>query len=172
MVRKVETGFFFKLKKKNVPPSITQLSNKLKGYLRYKIIFCNKAVLDVQLIKFFIWRKSNISFSSYLDFYAFVKSTDFKIYKSYTYAYFFWILSTIKMNLVKYYCTVWQIFLSYIWLNAGDWKLVPGPFMILLKWQYARSSNFQYLISTIFKCPLFTFSEKWNNGILTKLVME
>ena len=172
MVRKVDTGFFFKLKKKNISPSITQLSNKLKGYLRYKIIFCNKAVLDLQLIKFFIWRKSSISFSSYLDFCAFVKSTDFKIYKSYTYAYFFWILSNIKMNLVKYYCTVWKISLSYIWLNAGDWKLVPGPFMILLKWQYARSSNFQYLIFTIFKCPLFTFSEKWNNGILTKLVTE
>ena len=28
---------------------------------------------------FLIWRKNNISFTRYLDFYAFVKSTDFKI---------------------------------------------------------------------------------------------
>ena len=27
---------------------------------------------------------------------------------------------------------VWQTFLACFWLSAGDWKLVPGPFMILL----------------------------------------
>ena len=28
---------------------------------------------------------------------------------------------------------VGQIFLEHFGLNGGDWKLVPGPFMILLK---------------------------------------
>ena len=28
------------------------------------------------------------------------------------------------------------------WLNARDWKLVPGPFMILLKWQYHEICKF------------------------------
>ena len=27
---------------------------------------------------------------------------------------------------------------NMFWLNVGDWKLVPGPFMILLKWQYSK----------------------------------
>ena len=48
-----------------------------KGYLRYKF-FCHEVVLDVLQLNFFIWRK-NVSFSKYLDFRVFVKSTDFKI---------------------------------------------------------------------------------------------
>ena len=27
---------------------------------------------------------------------------------------------------------------NMFWLNAGDWKLVPGPFIILLKWNYSK----------------------------------
>ena len=27
---------------------------------------------------------------------------------------------------------------NMFWLNAGDWELVPGPFMILLKLQYNK----------------------------------
>ena len=49
------------------------------GYLRYKTIFCHKVDLDVQLMKFFIWRKNKVSLSRYLHFCIFVKSTDFKI---------------------------------------------------------------------------------------------
>ena len=29
-----------------------------------------------------------------------------------------------------------------LWLNAGDWKLVPDPFMILMKWQYNEINQF------------------------------
>ena len=52
-------------------------------------------------------KKNNISFSRYLDFCAFVKSTNFKIYDVITaivnsglstYAYFFWILSTLALD--------------------------------------------------------------------------
>ena len=54
---------------------------------------------------FLIWRKDNILFSRYLDFCAFLKSTDFKICDIIivitssgisTSASFFWILSTLK----------------------------------------------------------------------------
>ena len=77
-----------------------------KDYLRNKSIFCHKVVLDVQLINFFIWRK-NVLFSRYLNFCVFMKFTNFKIFDvitallhnvSYTFAYFFGILSTIKMK--------------------------------------------------------------------------
>ena len=33
---------------------------------------------------------------------------------------------------------VWQTFLACIWFTTGDWKLIPGPFMILLKGQYSK----------------------------------
>ena len=67
--------------------------------------------------------------------------SDFKIFSKmfsiatwgYTYAYFFGILSPVKMKLGQ--ILVCQIFITCFWLNAADWKLVPGPFMILLKWQ-------------------------------------
>ena len=52
-------------------------------------------------MNFFIWRKNNVLFSSYQDFCVFVKPADFKlcdVITSYTYAYFFWILSSIKMK--------------------------------------------------------------------------
>ena len=63
---------------------------------------------------FLIWRK-NISFSKYLDFCTFMKSTDFKICDVIisiassgisTYAYFFWILSTLKKKFsqILVYC--------------------------------------------------------------------
>ena len=51
---------------------------KVKGYLHYKSIFCQKVPLDVSLMNFFIWRK-NVSFSRYLVFCVFIKSTNFKI---------------------------------------------------------------------------------------------
>ena len=50
----------------------------LKGYLRYKTIFCIKVALDVQLMNFFILRKNNASISRYYNFCIFVKSTDLK----------------------------------------------------------------------------------------------
>ena len=68
----------------------------LEGCLRYETMFCDKVVLNVQLMNFFIWRK-NVSFSRYLDLF-FVKSIDFKARTSsstflhngsYIYAYFF-----------------------------------------------------------------------------------
>ena len=35
-------------------------------------------------------------------------------------------------------CAAWQTFLKCFWLNAGDWKLVPGPSMTLRKLQYSE----------------------------------
>ena len=31
-----------------------------------------------------------------------------------------------------------QTFLICFWFNVEDWKLVPGPFMILIKQQYSE----------------------------------
>ena len=54
--------------------------------------------------------------------------------------------------------------------DAGDQKLVPGPFMILLKWQYCEIWAFLIVGIYLFNCPLFTFSEKkmkyWNLDII------
>ena len=38
----------------------------------------------------------------------------------------------------EFWCAVWQTSLKCFWLNAGDWELVPSPFMILLKWQCSK----------------------------------
>ena len=104
---------------------------------------------------FLIWRKNNILISRYLDFCAFVKSTDFKMCDVIigiassgvsTYAYFFWILSTLKKKfgqiLVCCKTNISNMFL------ALDWKLAPGFIMILLKWQY--SEIWQFLIVNIY----------------------
>ena len=110
-------------------------------------------------------------FTRYLDFTVFVRSTDFKICDvinallhngRYTKACFFWILSTINIKFVKYYCAVGQTFLKCFWLNAGDWKLVAGPFMILWRWIYSLIWPFLTVNNYHFKIPL-TFSK---NGTL------
>ena len=51
-----------------------------KGYLCNKTIFCHNVALDGQLMGFFIWRIMIVSFSRYLGFSVFVRSTDFKTY--------------------------------------------------------------------------------------------
>ena len=51
---------------------------------------------------------------------------------------FFWILGTIKTKFGQIVVTVWKTFLTCFWLNAGDWKIIPGLFMILLKQKYSR----------------------------------
>ena len=58
-----------------------------------------------------------------------------------------------KLNLAKY-GAAWKKFLTYIWVNAGYWKLVPDPFMILLRRQY--SNTWLFLINGLyhFKMPL------------------
>ena len=108
--------------------AFTVLWNCLKDYLCYKTILSHKIALDVQLMNFFIWRKNNISFLRYWDFCVFVKAQISKSVtpsqalldnRSYTYVYFFWILSTIKMKfgqiLVCYMTNISNIFLAECW---------------------------------------------------------
>ena len=52
----------------------------IEGYLHYKTIFCKEVALDVWLMIFFIWTKNHMAFSRYVDFCAFKKSTNFKIF--------------------------------------------------------------------------------------------
>ena len=113
-----------------------------KEYLCYKIIFCRKVVLDVQLMIFFLWRKNNVSFSKFnLNFPVFVKSTYFKVcdvimfvtlmaisFESY-------VLS--KQNLVKYSYAVWQRFLTCFVLML-ETKTSSRPFHRFIKMKICR----------------------------------
>ena len=38
-----------------------------------------------------------------------------------------------SLNSIPCWVAVWQTFVTRFWLNAGDWKLVHCPFMVLLK---------------------------------------
>ena len=58
---------------------------------------------------------------------------------------------------------------NMLWLNPGDWKLVPGLFMILLKWQYSKICPF--LIVDVF-VPYSLFQknealESWHDWLLS-----
>ena len=72
-------------------------------------------------------------------------------------------------DFIKYLGTVKKTFLTRIWLNTRDWKLVPGPFVIFLKWQY--SEIWQFLIVNIYdlELPLIHLFKKiknWNPDII------
>ena len=94
---------------------------------------------------FFIWRKNSVSFSRYPDF-VFVKSTDAKICDVIISIATKWKLHSCLFLLnPKYYqneiwsntSVLYDTFLTCFSFIAGDWKLVPGPFMVLLKWKYS-----------------------------------
>ena len=90
--------------------------------------------------------------------------------ESYTYAYFPWILSTIKMKFGQMLvCCMTNI---STWLHAGDWKFVPGSFMILLKQQYRKIWLFNSWHLPFLNVPYSPFYKKWNTGILKLLVNE
>ena len=80
---------------------------RFKGYLRCKIIFCHKLALDAQLMNCFIWEK--MFRSGDIQIFVFLWNSQISKYatssktllhnEGYTFAYFFWILSTMKMKL-------------------------------------------------------------------------
>ena len=82
---------------------------------------------------------------------------------SYTYAYFFWILSPIKMKFGQILVCCMANISNMFWLNAGDWKLVPGSFMILLKWQYSKI--WPFLMVELSFIHLFKKIKHWNLAI-------
>ena len=68
--------------------------------------------------------------------------------RSYTFAYFFQIQSTINMKFGQLLLYCMANISNMFWINFGDWKLVPVPFMILLKCQC--SEIWQFLIVDIY----------------------
>ena len=91
---------------------------------------------------------------------------------SYTYAYFFWILNTIKIKfsqIVVYFIkNICNIFLVKCWRLRATFRL-SDPFMTLLKWQYSEIKAF--LIADIyhFYCLLIHLFKKmkhWNLDII------
>ena len=59
-----------------------------------------------------------------------------------TFAYFFWILSTIQVKLGQILVYLIGSISSMFWINAGDWKLVADSLTILIKWQYKEICQF------------------------------
>ena len=47
-------------------------------------------------------------------------------------------LSTIKMKFGQILVCCMTNISNCFWLNAGDWELVPDPFIILLKLEYSE----------------------------------
>ena len=78
-----------------------------------------------------------------------------------------------KWNLGRYWCAAWQTFLTWFWLNAGDWKLVPGPVMILLKQQYSKIwpvlivEVYHFYMSVIHFFQKIETLESWHKWLLS-----
>ena len=131
---------------------------------------------------FVIWRKNNDSLSRCLDFSFLWNSQILKSVlpsqtllnnESNTYAYFYWILSTIKMTFGQILADCMKntsnIVLAQCWTLESSSK--PFYDFITKKiWQDPVNSFFFFffflMTFTIFKYPLLTFSKNWNTGIL------
>ena len=79
-----------------------------------------------------------------------------------------------RWNLVKYLRAVRETFLTCFWLSVGDWKLVLGSFMILLKWRYSKI--WPFLIVDIYHfylhlIHLFKKIKNWNLDIISYWVI-
>ena len=133
--------------------------NLLKGYLRYKTVFYHKIALDVSLMKFFIWRQNNVLFTRYLDFrHCYIMELH---------------LCLFLLNPKYYHNGIWLntsvLYDFHVSLNGEDWKLVPGPFMILLKWQYSEIWPFVIVDIYHFQLSLIHLFKKmkhWNLDII------
>ena len=135
-------------------------------------------------MNFFIWRKSNISFSRYLDFCVFVKSTDFKICDvtinilhngsyAYAYAYFFWILSAIKMEfgqiLVCCMTNISNMFLTQYWRLETSSRLFYDFIKIIIQRDLAIFNSWHLPSLIVPYSPFQTLEtlESWHNWLLS-----
>ena len=128
-------------------------------------------------MNFFIWRKNNVSFSRYRDFCVFVKPDDFKICDvmiiSYAYAYFFWILSPIKMEfgqiLVCCRRNISNMFLAECWRLETSSTLFYDFIKMTIQVDLAIFNGWHIPFLIVLYWP---FQKKWNTGILAYLVIE
>ena len=66
-------------------------------------------------------------------------------------------------------CCMAKISVTSFRLNAGEWKLVPGPFMVLFKLKYSEIWPFSIVFIYHFQMSLiYLFSKKkhWNLDII------
>ena len=86
---------------------------------------------------------------------------------SYTYAYFFWILSTIKMKFGQILpCCI--TFVTCFWLIARDWKLIPGPSMTNSKiWPILLVDLYQLWVPLIHLFQKNETLESWHSWLLS-----
>ena len=108
----------------------------------------------------FIWRKNNVSFSRYLNFqiYGSAASSEALLHnRSYTYACFFWMLSTIKMkfvqSLVCCMTNVSNIFLAKCWRLEISSRL----FYNFIRINYNEELFFIHLFKKMKQWNLFFF---------------
>ena len=90
---------------------------------------------------------------------------------SYTYLFFFWILKVLsKWSLVQILvCYMTNIFNMFKSLNAGDWKLITGTFMTLLKLQWSENLQFFNIWQIAFlivSYPSFQKIKHWTLDII------
>ena len=114
-------------------------------------------------MNFFIWRKNHVSFSRYLDFCIFVKTTDFKICDV------FWIVSTIKMKfgqiLVCCMTNISNMFLTPCWRLETSCR----PFYGFIKttnseiWPFSIVEIYHFWL---FLIQIFKKMEHWNLNII------
>ena len=77
------------------------------------------------------------------------------------------------MKFIQILACCMATFVTCFWPNAGDWKLVPSPFMILLKWQYSEIRPFLivdiYHFLIILSSPFQKneISESWHDFVMT-----
>ena len=77
----------------------------------------------------------------------------------------------VTLMFLSFECAVRQTFLTCFLLNARDWELLPGTFMILLKQQYSKI--LQLLIVGIYHFKQVTiFKMAWTLAPVLQLVQN
>ena len=91
-----------------------------------------------------------------------------------TYAYFFWILSPVKMKfgqiLVCCMTNISNMFLGECWLLETSSRLFYDFIKMAIQQDLAISNGWH--IPVLIVLSLFTFSKKWKTGILAYLIIE
>ena len=130
-----------------------------------------------------IWRKNDILFSRYLDFCDFVKSTDFKICDVIigiassgisTYAYFFWILSTLKKKfrqiLVCCKINISNMFLALEWRLETSSRLFYDFIKMTILRDLAIFNSYPLQLLNVHYLPFRikqNTGESWHNWLLS-----
>ena len=136
--------------------------------------YLKKKCFILKILRFFVFWNSQVPKSE-------MSSQALLHKRSYSYAYFFCILSTMKMKCCQILVCCMTRTSNIFRLSAGDWKLVPGPFIILLKrtWKLAPVLQIVQKIPENFcpcLCPsvdqVWWLNELWFNQYIPKCILS